>query len=392
MSYIYFDNAATTLADPAAVQAAMQVLNQDFGNPSSLHHLGVRAHQVLLASRQTIADCLKAKPSEIIFNSGGTEGNNHVLQGISYAKRHQGKQIIVAASDHPSLLEVAKILGERGYQIDLAPITESGVIDLDKLADLINENTICLALHHVNNETGAIQPLAKIGGLLKSKAPKAHLHIDAVQSFAKQDIDLAGWQADSLALSGHKIHGLKGSGALWLKQGTNLPPLIAGGGQERNMRSGTENLAGIAALAKAAELAFSKKAANLEHLAKIRQILQAGLLDDQQNILNSPLEGAAQIINISFGGLKSEVLLHYLEAKSIYVSAGSACASHKATHSHVLAAMNLPKERLDNALRFSFCANNTLDEAKQVVAAVKEAVAEFRLIKSTKKGANHERK
>ncbi len=392
MSFIYFDNAATTLADPAALQAAMQVLKQDFGNPSSLHHLGVKAHQVLAASRQTIADCLKAKPAEIIFNSGGTEGNNHVLQGISYAKRHQGKQIIVAASDHPSLLEVAKILGERGYQIDLAPVTESGLIDLDKLADLISDNTICLACHHVNNETGAIQPLAKIGALLKAKAPKAHLHIDAVQSFAKQDIDLAGWLADSLALSGHKIHGLKGSGALWLKQGCNLPPLIAGGGQERNMRSGTENLAGIAALAKAAELAFSQRAANLEHLAKIRQILQTGLLADRQNIINSPLEGAAQIINISFGGLKSEVLLHYLEAKNIYVSAGSACSSHKATHSHVLAAMNLPKERLDNALRFSFCANNTLDEAEQVVAAVKEAVSEFRLIKSTKKGANHERK
>lgn len=389
MQEIYFDNSATTQVSEAAAQAALAAMREDYGNPSSLHGKGLAALQLLTRARLTLARALGSAEKEIIFTSGGSEANNMAMLGVAQIHARRGGRMLLTAAEHPSLLEPAKYLAQRGFDVQYIPVNAQGVIDLAALDELLTPQTVFLGLHQVNNESGAVQPLTQIGALLRQKASEAHFHIDGIQALGKLPIELARWQADSFAVSGHKIHAPKGIGALWLSAGRRLPALIKGGGQEANLRSGTENMPGIAAFAVAVEQAISKRDTNVALMRQIKLTLAEELLTIEGAALNGlPFdEGAPHILNISFPGAKSEVLLHLLERQGLYVSAGSACSARKTTASHVLAAMGLDTERLDSALRFSFSSLNTIDEVKPAAEAVAQAVEEIRALnKGRRKG------
>ncbi|MCR4962747.1 MAG: cysteine desulfurase [Firmicutes bacterium] len=378
---IYFDNSATTKVCPQAVQAALTAMEEGFGNPSSLHGPGAAAARALTAARHALSACLQAKESEIYFTSGGSEGNNTVIHGAAaYWANKTGKRILVSAVEHPSVLEPAKYWAAKGYDVQKIPVDEKGLIQLEALSALLNRETCLVSVMHVNNETGAVQPLAEIGERIRRLAPEALYHIDGVQAFGRLPAQLSLWQADAYTLSGHKIHAPKGCGALWLRQGKYLPPLILGGGQEKNLRSGTENMPGILALAAAAEEICGRMQENDTAMRRIKNAFLQGLqqADCPEWLINGPdvAEAAPHILNISFPGAKSEVLLHYLEGEGVYVSSGSACSSHSQKVSHVLSAMGLSPGRIESALRFSFCPYNTVEEAEQAAKATAAAVRE----------------
>ena len=382
MQEIYFDNSATTRVSEEAAAAALAAMRENYGNPSSLHSRGLRALQLLTVSRLALARALNAREQEIIFTSGGSEANNMAILGLAEVNARRGGRILLTAAEHPSLLEPAKYLASKGFEVCFIPVDASGLLDMEALARLLTPAVIFAGLHQVNNESGAVQPLAEIGALIRRKAPQAFFHIDAVQGLGKLPVMLQSWQADSLALSGHKLHAPKGVGALWLKEGRRLPPLIRGGGQEGDLRSGTENMPAIAALAVAVEAAMRRREQQAAHMMQVKLALAQKLLALDGTALNGPPlnEAAPHILNISFVGAKSEVLLHYLEQQGIYVSAGSACSARKSTASHVLQAMNLAEERLHSALRFSFSALNTPEEAEAAAVVIEQAVAEIRAL------------
>lgn len=378
MSEIYFDNSATTKVAQEALAAAVGVMTEEYGNPSSVHSKGVAAFRLLEQSREQLARILTVEKKELYFTSCGSESNNAAIYGAA-ARRRSGR-LVVCSTEHPSLLEPAKDLASKGYDLQLLPVNGSGIVDLATLEKIVTKDTLFVGVHYVNNETGAIQPLKQIGAIVKHTAPQAHFHIDGVQAFGRLVVNLDEWQADSFAVSGHKIHAPKGIGLLWLRDGSKLPPFILGGGQENGWRSGTENLPSIVALAAAA----AKITANMEQNAlKMTGIKQTLLTNINQQVedcfVNGDIElSAPHILNMSFLGAKSEVLLHYLEQQGIYVSSGSACSSHKNVASHVLTAMGLSKERIDSEIRFSFCPDNNIEEALIAAKAVISAVAEIR--------------
>ena len=380
MQEIYFDNSATTQVSKEAAEAAWAVMRENFGNPSSLHGKGLKALQLLEKSRLTLARALNAAEREIFYTSGGSEANNMALLGLAELKARRGGRILLTAAEHPSLLEPAKYLAQKGFKIQFIPVDAQGLVDINSFEQLLNPAPIFVGLHQVNNESGAVQPLTEIGALLRQNTADAFFHIDGVQGLGKLPVMLKSWQADSFALSGHKIHAPKGVGALWLKQGRRLPPLIKGGGQEGGLRSGTENMPGIAALAIAVTAAVSQRAERAAAMLQTKLALAQKLLAIENTELNGPpLEQAApHILNISFLGAKSEVLLHYLEQQGVYVSAGSACSAKKTSVSHVLQAMGLPKDRLESAIRFSFSALNTIEEANNAAAITVGAIEEIR--------------
>jgi len=381
MQEIYFDNSATTQVSEKAAQAAYAVMRENYGNPSSLHGKGLAALQLLSSARLRLAVVLNAAEKEIIFTSGGSEANNMAIVGAAEINARRGGRILLTSTERPSLLEPAKYLAAKGFDVQYIPVDADGIADMTALEKLLTPDTVFIGMHQVNNETGAVQPLTEIGALLRAKATPAHYHIDGVQGLGKLPLELKRWQADSFAISGHKIHAPKGIGALWLKEGRRLPPLLKGGGQEGDLRSGTENMPGIAALAEAAEAAAGGRAEQAR-MMQIKLALAKELLAIEDTALNGPpLEQAApHILNISFLGAKSEVLLHYLEQHGLYVSAGSACSARKTAASHVLQAMSLTQERMDSAIRFSLSALNTPDEVEPAARAVRQAVAEIRAL------------
>ncbi len=382
---IYFDNSATTKVCPQAIKIALAAMEEDFGNPSSLHKKGAAAARALAGARQTLAGLLQAKAGEIYFTSGGSEGNNTVIHGVAaYWSKKTGKRILVSAVEHPSVLEPAKFWAAKGYDVHMIPVDGHGLVNLSILETLLNRQTCLVSVMHVNNETGTIQPLAEIGNLIRCKAPDALFHIDGVQAFGRLPLQLSSWRADAYTLSGHKIHAPKGCGVLWLRDGIYLPPLILGGGQEKNLRSGTENMPAILALATAANWVCGQMQ---ENEIKMRQVKRAFLDGLQQAgcedwYVNGPeVEMAApHIVNISFPGTKSEVLLHYLEGEDVYVSSGSACSSHSQKGSHVLSAMGLQTARIESALRFSFCPYNTVEEARQAAKVTAATVRDVKMM------------
>ena len=388
MPDIYFDNSATTKVSEEAAQAAYAVMRENYGNPSSLHGKGLAALQLLSSARQTLARALNAAEREIVFTSGGSEANNMAILGAAEINARRGGRILLSAAEHPSLLEPAKYLAAKGFDVQYIPVDAHGLVDLNVLENLLDPDIIFVGAHQVNNETGAVQVLTEIGALLRKKAPRAHYHIDGVQGLGKLPVMLKSWQADSFAISGHKIHAPKGIGALWLKEGRRLPPLIRGGGQEGDLRSGTENMPGIAALAVAVEAAVSRRADAAARMLNIKLTLANELLAIEDTTLNGPPPeiAAPHILNISFLGVKSEVLLHYLEREGVYVSAGSACSARKTAASHVLLAMGLTRERLDSAIRFSFSALNAPDEIEPAARAVRQAVTEIRALNKGRRG------
>lgn len=344
---IYLDNAATTRPSEKAIEAANNAF-LNFGNPSSLHRLGIDAEKILKATRSAVAEKLSVDAKNIFFTSGGTEANNTAILGYCLKNQKRGKHLITTKIEHPSVLEPFKHLENRGFSVTYLNVAKDGTISLSDLYDALCEDTLLVSVMAVNNETGVIQPVDKIKDIMRKKSPNAALHSDCVQAFMKIPLCPKKWGVDMLSVSGHKIHALKGTGVLYLADNIHLDPILWGGGQERGTRSGTENTAGIAALYAAVE-------ENLELKKDKRRELMDKILKAIPNTkVNGTGENSGYILNVSFSGIKAEVLLHSLEARGIFVSTGSACSSNKPQPSHVLTAMGVSRENIDGAIRFSF--------------------------------------
>jgi len=378
--FVYLDNSSTTRQYDQVTELMKEAMEDCFGNPSSLHSLGLASEKRMRASRRTVAATLGAKEEEIIFNSGGTEGDNTVLYGIAHAKRREGNKIITSAVEHPAVLEACKVLEQEGFQVVYIGVDDKCRLNMEQLKAAVDDETILISIMSVNNEAGTIMPLREIA----AAKGKAVFHTDAVQGYGK--IDLKNTGADFITVSGHKIHGPKGTGALYARKGVRLPAFLVGGGQERHMRSGTENVPGILGFGKAAEMACGNLAERTAQMWKVRNYLLEGITaelgDLRINSPESPEEAVCSVLNISFLGTRGEVLLHTLEQDQIFVSTGSACSSNKKGQSHVLTAMGLKPKEIEGAIRFSFSEFNTIEEMDYVIDKVKNAVNRFRRLGS----------
>lgn len=371
---IYLDNAATTKPSKAAAEAMMDAV-EHFGNPSSLHGLGLDTEKMITSARKKIAAKLGVNDKNILFTSGGTEANNTVIFGTAASRHKIGRRLITSKTEHPSVLEAFYQLERDGYDVQYIDAHSDGRIDLDMLEDCLNADTTLVSVMHVNNETGVIQPLADIKGLILKKAPNAHFHSDCVQSFGKIDINPVKMGIDIATVSAHKIHGFKGTGALYASDLRMLRPIIFGGEQQDEIRPGTENTGGIFAFGAAADEADTDNS----YLLKLRTTMRDSLLEMNDIKINgSDVFNSGSVLNVSFIGVKAEVLLHALEARGVYVSTGSACSSHKPQPSHVLGAMGLSRKEIEGAVRFSFDRSNTLEEIETAAEIVKEEVAKIR--------------
>ena len=388
---VYLDNSATTRQYDQVTDVMAEAMRETYGNPSSLHMLGVEAEKKVRSSRKILASAIGASEEEFFFTSGGTESDNTVLFGVAEARKRTGKKIITTAVEHPAILEPAKRLEAMGFKVDYIGVDRTCHLNMDQLASAIDDETILISVMGVNNEAGTILPIGEIAAL-KDQYNRQHktdilLHSDAVQAFGKVPVDLKGAYkgVDFLSVSGHKIHGPKGIGGLYIRKGIHLPPFLSGGGQERHMRSGTENTPGIVGFGKAAEMGMADFAGRTEAMKKARTRLLEGLLAEIPDIrINSPQDETASpsVLNVSFLGTRGEVLLHTLEQEGIFVSTGSACSSNKKGRSHVLTAMGLSDKEIEGAIRFSFSEENTLEEMDYTVEKVKAAVTRFRRLGS----------
>ena len=353
----YLDNSATTRCSKDAADMVMQLLTQDYGNPSSMHNKGVIAENYMNDARKKIAKTLKVQEKEICFTSGGTESNNLAIIGTAEANKRSGMHVITTAIEHPSVSNTMVRLEEHGYEVTYLPVDAYGVISLEDLKAAIRPDTILVSLMHVNNEIGA-------GTLIKQVNPQTLFHVDAIQSYGKMRIYPSKMGIDLLSVSGHKIHGPKGSGFLYIKDKTKIKPLINGGGQQRGMRSGTENVPAIAGLGVAAEEIYTGFDEKIDRMYELRE----HFIEEAQKIpgvsINGKLnrESAPHIVSVSIEGVRAEVMLHALEDKEIYVSAGSACSSNKPAVSRTLKSIGLKDTLLDSTIRFSFCVDTTQEE------------------------------
>ncbi|MBR1691982.1 MAG: cysteine desulfurase [Lachnospiraceae bacterium] len=373
---VYLDNSATTRTLDRVAELMYQIMTKDYGNPSSMHTKGVEAERYIKEAKMTLAKILKVNEKEIYFTSGGTEADNWALMGAAYANRRGGRHIITTRIEHPAILQTMKALGEEGFEITYLPVDKYGNANLDALQRAIRPDTILVSMMHVNNEVGALEPVEEAGRLIKSMDRRILFHVDAVQSFGKFRIYPKKANIDMLSVSGHKIHGPKGTGFLYVNDAAKIRPILWGGGQQKGMRPGTENVPGIAGLAMAADVLYSHLEEDQEKLYELRSyfIREAQKID--RVILNGPRdrEGAPHIVSLSVEGIRSEVLLHALEERGIYVSAGSACASRKHTISATLQSMGVAQELLDSTLRFSFSVFTTKEELDYTLRILKEIV------------------
>ena len=375
---IYLDNSSTTKAYPECAAIVASVMTRDFGNPSSLHRKGMAAEKLIKEAKQSIADTLKVKEKEIYFVSGGTEGDNLAITGTAEAKR--GKHIIASSVEHPAVLNTLEHLEKKGYKIDYVPVDKNGRCLVERFKALIRPDTILVTVMLVNNELGTIQPVKEMCDILKKKNPGAYFHVDAVQAYGKIPFTAASTGADLITLSSHKIHGPKGVGALYIKEGTRIAPIIFGGGQQNNIRPGTENVPGIAGFGLAAKLCHTDFEEKTKKMNSLKLKLKNRITNEIPDIsVNTPSENAApHILNISFRGARSEVILHTLEKDGIYVSSGSACSSHKKAPSYVLTAIGLGKDYIDGSIRFSLSEFNTEEEIDFTADKLKRAVEQIR--------------
>ncbi len=376
----YFDNSATTRCYDSVREVVVRTMMNDFGNPSAMHRKGVEAEQYMKNAARTIASLMKVDEKEILFTSGGTESDNLALAGTAMAARRSGNHIITTAVEHAAVREPAAFLERQGFRVTYLPVDERGVVRMDSLEEALDEDTILVSVMHVNNEVGAVMPLADIGPLVHKKAPGALFHVDAVQGFGKYEIFPRKWGVDLLSVSSHKIHGPKGAGFLYIRSGAKVLPQILGGGQQNGMRSGTDNVPGAAGMAAAAEQIYRNIRENTEHLYSLKKRLSEGLSALPEVFINGPslTEGAPHILSASFTGVRSEVLLHSLEERDIYVSAGSACSTHKRRPSATLTAMGLPAGRIESTVRFSFSEENTEEQVDYCLQVLSELLPMLR--------------
>ncbi len=373
---IYLDNASTTKPSEGVKKAVLDAMD-NFGNPSSMHRLGIDAEKIVKNSRLALSNVLGVSPDNIFFTSGGTEANNTAILGYCRRNKKRGTHIITSAIEHPSVTVPFKKLSEEGFDVTVIGVDKEGSLDLDAFQKALREDTIFVSVMWVNNETGNIQPVDKLKALMKSLAPKAVLHVDAVQAFGKIECKPNKFGIDMLSVSGHKIHGIKGIGALYINNGINFDPHIIGGGQQKDKRSGTENVVGIAAIGEAArELTFQN-----DKIYTLRDRLMSGLLENVPNIrINGEGEKSPYILNVSFIGIKAEILLHALENHGIFVSTGSACSTNKPMPSPVLTAMGLKREEIMGAVRFSLSEDICEEDIDKTILAVTKEVENIRRI------------
>ena len=377
---IYLDNSATTKPYPEVVDKMVYALTTDYANPSSLHRKGIEVEKNIKLIRQDIARTLGAKDKEIYFTSGGTESNNAIIRGVANLYKKRKNHIISTEIEHPSVLQTLNDLEQDGFEVTYLKVDRDGKINIEELKNAIKPSTILITIMHVNNEIGSIQPIEDIGKYLKLLKDKIYLHVDAVQSYAKINFKPSRYNIDFMSVSGHKLHGPKGIGFMYIKENNRLKPLITGGGQEIGIRSGTENVPGIYGLGEAVKVINKDLNKTIDKISELKNLLKEEIVNNIEDIkLNSPEDGVCHILNVSFKDVRGEVLLHYLEQKGIYVSTGSACSSKK-KGSHVLNAIGLNQNEIEGAIRFSLSDLNTKEEILEVVKILKESVSDLRMI------------
>lgn len=364
----YLDNSATTQVLPSVAQKAVEMMVEEFGNPSSLHTRGFRARKLLEEARSQVAQALGAQPEEITFTSGGTESNNLVLFGAAQARRRLGNRIVTTAVEHDSVLNPCRALEKQGFEVVYLKPDKDGRLPEEALMEAIDDKTILVSVMLVNNETGAIFPVEAAAKAIRRKKAPALLHTDAVQGFGKLPFTVKRLGVDLLTLSGHKIHAPKGIGALYMKKGTRILPQALGGGQERGLRSGTESVPLICALGEAVKQ-LPPAQETLDRVGELNALLRQELAKLPQVTVHSPEEGLPYVLNFSAGRVRGETMLHFLAERGVYVSSGSACG--KAKPSHVLEAMGLPKEQVESALRVSFSRFSTKEDVEALVEGLK---------------------
>ena len=369
---IYFDNSATTKPYPEALETYMQVASKILGNPSSLHRLGDQATRILNASRQQIADLIGKKSDEIFFTSGGTEGDNWILKGVAFEKAQFGKHIIVSAIEHPAVKESALWLKSQDFEIDFAPVDEKGFVDVEALADLIRPDTTLVSIMAVNNEIGSIQPIKAISELLEDK-PTISFHVDAVQALTKIPTEkYLTERVDFATFSSHKFHGVRGVGFVYIKSGKKITPLLTGGGQERDYRSTTENVAGIAATAKALRLSMEKLDIFTSKTEQMKAVIRQSLLDYPDIFVFSDEEGfTPHILTFGIKGVRGEVIVHAFEDYDIFISTTSACSSKAGKPAGTLIAMGVDKDKAQSAVRLSLDLENDMSQVEQFLTKLK---------------------
>ena len=376
----YFDNSATTRVYDEVAEAVLRAMTTDYGNPSSMHTKGMEAENLVREARKTIADTLKVTEREIVFTSGGTESNNMALYGTAYSMRRMGKHIITSGVEHASIYQPLTFLEEMGYEITYLPVDENGHISLEQLRESIRKDTILVSIMYVNNEIGAVEPVEEIAKVIHETNPRTVFHVEAMQAYGKYRIRPKKMGIDLLSVSGHKIHGPKGTGFLYIGEKIHVHPIILGGGQQRDMRSGTENVPGCYGLGVAAKMAYTGFEKRIDRFYELRDRLISGLHEIEGTTVNGfgDRRNAPQIVSCSFDGIRAEVLLHALERKEIYVSSGSACSSNHPGISGTLKAIGVKKELLDSTLRFSLGSFNNEEQIDYVIAQLKEILPELR--------------
>jgi cysteine desulfurase len=377
---IYLDNSATTRAFPEVAEKVAKVMTEDYGNPSSMHMKGVDAEKYIKEAKSIFAGILKVNEKEIFFTSGGTESDNLAIIGSAFANMRAGKHIITSSIEHPAVLESMKYLESQGFEVTYLGTNKEGVVEPDELKKALRDDTILVSIMHTNNEIGSLQRISDIGVIIKDHNPNTLFHVDAVQGFGKAKILPKKMNIDMLSISSHKIHGPKGVGVLYIADKTKIHNISFGGGQQGNMRSGTENVPGIAGMALAAKMIYAKLDEECENLYSLKECFIEEATKIPDVTLNGPKgrEGAPHIVSLSFKGVRAEVLLHALEDKGIYVSSGSACATNHPEISKTLKAIDLDKDLLDSTIRFSFSVFTTGEEIDETVKALNDIVPMLR--------------
>ena len=376
----YFDNSATTRVLDSVKDIVVKTMTEDYGNPAAKHRKGMEAEQYIREARKIIADSMKVQEKEILFTSGGSESNNMALIGTAWANQRTGKHIISTAIEHPSVYNPLGVLEELGFEVTILPVDHDGHISLKELEEAIRPDTILVSTMYVNNEVGAVEPVEEISRGIKAKNPSALYHVDAIQAYGKYVIRPKKQGIDLLSVSSHKIHGPKGVGFLYIRSGMKIKPLIYGGGQQAGMRSGTENVPGVAGFGAAVKEMYTDHAEKIQKLIGLKDYMTDRLGEIEGTVINSKKgeASAPQIVSVSFEGVRSEVLLHALEDKGIYVSSGSACSSNHPGISGTLKGIGVAQKLLDSTIRISFGIFNTKEEVDYTIDVLKELVPVLR--------------
>ena len=377
---IYLDNSATTAVHPDVVKLMSKIMLEDYGNPSSKHNKGVQAERYLNEAGETLASILKCDKKELLYTSGGTESDNMAFIGTALANKRRVNHIITTMIEHPAILETTVFLEKNGFEITYLPVDATGRVSLEALKEALKPETILVSIMYANNEVSIVEPIAEAAAMVKEYNPEIIFHTDAVQAFGKYRIIPKRENIDLMSVSAHKLHGPKGVGFLYIKDKTKINPIIFGGGQQKGMRSGTENVPGIAGMALAAKLCYENFDEKIERLYELKEYFTDKVLEIPGTVFNGRRghEGTPHVISISFENVRSEVLLHALEDKGIYVSSGSACSSNKPALSGTLKAIGVKNNLLDSTIRFSLCTENTKEELDEVIIALNELVPMLR--------------